>query len=191
MFLLLVYSLNVFSQSDTSFLTRNGLIDVGVGYNYGGIVGVSGIISPMKNNMHLQLFASIGYISLNTNKLGFSIGSKYLLPIKFKYANPFLEATFGTNAIVNINNATYLNRSFNGLSIGTGIDFYIMPTHNLLRCMNNSKFWQRFHSTFAILFPFENRDVNYYREYLNLVYGVKTNKLFPINGSIGFGYRIF
>lgn len=168
-------------------------LDIGlsVGYEGGGITGIKVTVHPIRNNNTVQMFFGYSYLGQNAPNAGYNGGVK-IFPLKLKYshASPFMFASYGTHSYVNITNATYLNKSFEGFSIGAGFNIYSRQKGNLFSFLNNSKFWQRLYASYSIEVPLSNNGLSDYRNYLNTAYGITTKKAWPVNFSIGVNYRL-
>lgn len=171
--------------------TKNSVFDIGisVGYEGGGLIGLKATVQPIHN---IQLFVGYSYLNANTSQTGTAYGLK-IFPFKHtsKNINPYLLGMYGTNAVVNISNATYLNKSFNGFSFGVGCNINESEDKNLFKFMNHSSFWGRFYSSFSLYALLPNSDVDSYRNYLSNTYNITTGKPFPIGASLGINFRLF
>jgi hypothetical protein len=178
------------SYSDTVLFTHVDM-GLGVGYDYGGFLGLKCMIYPRRN---LQLFGSLAYLYSTAKGTGYSFGCKMFLPFRSEkvYAfAPYIFGMYGTNAQVLVSNASYLNSSFNGFSTGIGIDLHPAQLKNGAKFIRNSGFFNRLYVSYSVILPFRASSVNNYREYLKNTYNIVTSNPFPISGSIGLSFKLF
>lgn len=94
---------------------------VGVGLDYGGIVGVTYMYSPIK---YLGTFGSVGYFGVN---VGFQVGvAGYILPKTNKYIfKPFAKIMYGSNRIIKIDGSPQYDKMYFGFTPGIGLEIRI------------------------------------------------------------------
>lgn len=91
---------------------------VGVGIDYGGILGVNALFCPIP---HLGLFAGVGF---QFGGIGWNLGARgYILPKTSKYlARPFLKAMYGVNAATVVLGSSDYRANYTGPTIGIGTE---------------------------------------------------------------------
>jgi hypothetical protein len=94
-------------------------LGIGLGMDYGGILGVKMTFSPVK---YLGIFACAG---LQFEGLGWEFGVKgYIIPKTSKKGfRPYLKGMYGINASIYIMDYDIYNKLYPGLSIGPGMEF--------------------------------------------------------------------
>jgi hypothetical protein len=169
--LIAIFSMQVKSQvKDSSDVKTDKLsLGLGIGFDYGGFGG-NLVLYP---GTHFGLFVGGGY---DLNGLGVNGGIKYRFISSKPNArvNPYLIAMYGYNAAIVVKNATDLNKTFYGPTVGIGLDFRQNPYRN--------GYW-----TFALLVPIRGSKVNDYIDDLKENHGVEfENELMPIGFSVGY-----
>jgi hypothetical protein len=144
----------------------------GLGFDYGGIIGVNFTGYPQKN---IGIFAGGGYAVAG---VGYSVGIK-LRMVSNRRFTPYFTAMYGYNAAVAVTNYPNYDKIFYGPSIGLGFD---IGSHSA----------KKGNFSFAILVPIRSPDVQNYINDLHNMYGVQfNNNLWPIGISIGYRFIIF
>lgn len=108
----------------------------GMGLDFGGF-GTRLTISPAKS---IGLFAGMGY---NLVGFGFNGGARFRFAPD-KKVNPTLLAMYGYNGVIKVINMEQYNKSYNGFTIGGGIQ---------LNSRKNLNYW-----SFELLIPFRSRE---------------------------------
>jgi len=92
---------------------------LGIGLDYGGLLGFQAGIAPVK---HLTFFGAFGYYMI---KMGWNVGIKGLLIPKTTthIFRPFLKVMYGCNSIIVVDGADNYNKVYNGFTAGIGIEF--------------------------------------------------------------------
>ncbi|NOQ27661.1 MAG: hypothetical protein GQ564_20040 [Bacteroidales bacterium] len=141
---------------------------VGLGLDYGGVVGFK-----LKLNLHdnFGIFGGLGWAFLG---YGYNVGAKVNFAPKSKI-NPHLQAMYGYNAGIIIDNDSDLSKIFYGGTVGFGIDF---------KSTKRKSYW-----TLGLLIPIRKEEVNEYMDYLEDEKNVEFQAdLKPILLSIGFTF---
>lgn len=155
-------------DSYTPYIDRLS-IGFGAGLDYGGLIGINFLAYPQKN---IGLFGSAGFAMAG---VGYNAGLKFRATMKNR-VHPFATGMYGYNAVINVANASHLNKIFYGPTIGSGIDLKSKKRDNI--------YW-----TFALLFPLRSSEVDDYIQVLKTRYGaVFNNELLPFAVSFGFRY---
>lgn len=91
---------------------------LGVGLDYGGLVGLQVGYSPLK---YLVLFGSAGYHMI---KFGWQIGAKGLLIGKTsdKVFRPYLKLMYGSNSVIVVEGASEYDNTYLGFTAGVGLE---------------------------------------------------------------------
>jgi len=148
-------------------------IGMGIGQDYGGFGGHA-VVYPARS---IGLFVGFGYDLVG---FGYNVGAKFrLLPSKTaKKVTPYAIFMYGYNAAIKVQDASNLNKAFNGPTAGIGID---------LKPHARSKVYY----SFGISVPFRGSEVDDYIEDLKNNQGVVfENDLLPVTFSIGFKYIV-
>ena len=121
--------INLTAQNQSSILAKNNhyessSIGVGIGLDYGGI-GMNFTTYPIKN---VGLFAGAGY---NLADFAWNIGTKirWVNNYQANYIVPSVSVMYGANAVIEIQDPRYGSStytSFNGVSLGGGIDICLL-----------------------------------------------------------------
>ncbi len=91
-----------------------------------------------------------------------------------KYVQPSMLVLYGTNTLIVVNGATELNKTFNGLTIGLGID--------------KRRFKHGYWSV-AILLPIISSEVENYQRFLEDTHGLEFEEMgFPVKISLGYNF---
>ncbi len=98
---------------------RQADFGIGLGLDYGGLVGVQLGFVPVK---HLSLFGALGYYMTGT---GWQLGMKGLfLPNTSDYPfRPFLKVMYGSNSQIKVEGAPEYNKIYKGFTVGFGAEF--------------------------------------------------------------------
>jgi hypothetical protein len=98
---------------------RQADFGIGLGLDYGGLVGVQLGFMPVK---HLSLFGALGYYLTGT---GWQLGMKGLfLPNTSNQAfRPFLKVMYGSNSQIKVEGAAEYNKIYTGFTVGFGMEF--------------------------------------------------------------------
>lgn len=146
-------------------------IGIGFGLDYGGIGG-NILYYPHKN---LGIFGGLGYAFAD---LGVNAGAKVRLISEKYILSPYLIGMYGYNAVIIIANASRLNKTFYGPTIGVGLDL------DFKSGPRNIGYW-----SLALLVPIRSAEVGDYKNDLKNKYGVVFNKDFaPVTLSIGYRF---
>jgi hypothetical protein len=91
---------------------------IGLGLDYGGILGVQIGVAPIK---HLTFFAAFGYDLI---QVGWQVGIKGLiLPKTTKNTfRPFLKAMYGCNSVIVIDGFSEYDKVYKGFTVGAGLE---------------------------------------------------------------------
>ena len=97
---------------------RWGDAGIGLGLDYGGLVGVKGTFYPIK---YMGIFASVGWeivgVGWNAGILG------RLLPADgTRGARPYLKVMYGANAVTKVSGMSGYDKIFYGFTIGVGLE---------------------------------------------------------------------
>jgi len=94
-------------------------LGIGLGMDYGGILGVKLTFSPVK---YLGVFACAG---LQFDGLGWELGVKgYIIPKTSKKGfRPYFKGMYGINASIYIMDYDIYNKLYQGFSLGPGMEF--------------------------------------------------------------------
>lgn len=134
-------------------------IGFGFGTDYGGLVGVKVVYSPIK---YLSVFASGGYYLIG---LGGEVGvSGYILPrTTQRVFRPYGKLMYGANRVIEIDGASQYNKIYFGFTPGLGVEFRFgkMKKHGMNLDVNypisSTKFKEDYdylkHSTFVDIGP--------------------------------------
>lgn len=146
-------------------------IGFGAGLDYGGLIGINFLAYPQEN---IGLFGGAGFA---LTSIGYNAGLKLRASLK-STVHPYATGMYGYNAVINVTNASRLNKMFYGPTIGGGIDLKSKKRDNL--------YW-----TFAVLFPIRSAEVDDYIHDLKTHYRIEfKNELLPFALSFGFRYAI-
>lgn len=104
-------------------------VGVGLGLDYGGIIGLQLTYIPIK---YLGVIASVGYYGVN---FGWQIGIKgFILPkTNLKKVRPVVKFMYGTNRLIIVDGASQYNESYMGFTPGAGVElrFGAKKSHGL------------------------------------------------------------
>lgn len=171
LFLVATFKLNAQkAKSQTSRIDKS-TFGVGLGLDYGGF----GMNFNTSLHTNISLFGSLGY---SFSEIGYGFGSKLRLMsvVNPSSVTPYGIVMYGKQTIVKIENATRLNKSFHGITLGLGTDFSFKP--------RKKGYW-----SIGLLFPIRKSEVEEYLNYLKNVQGVTfSNDLSPVLFS--FGYKL-
>jgi hypothetical protein len=94
-------------------------LGLGLGLDYGGILGVRMTFMPIK---YLGFFGCLG---LQLSGVGWQVGSRvYLVPkTSRKGFRPNLKAMYGVNASIYVQDADQYNKLYRGFCVGPGMEF--------------------------------------------------------------------
>jgi hypothetical protein len=127
---LMAISAALFAQSDSipvrddqvkkqppSEVTHHGDFGIGLGLDYGGLLGVQIAVVPIK---HLSIFAAGGYYFY---QFGWNVGMKLLFISKTSkhVVRPFLKGMYGCNSIIMTDKDEY-NKVYKGFTVGLGLE---------------------------------------------------------------------
>jgi len=161
--------LNAVQTFETPLGADKVIIGFGFGLDHGGY-GVNILAYPIKN---FGLFAGIGY---NLVGVGFNAGAKIRLisPRPEAMVSPHFVIMGGYNAVIKVTNATELNKTFYGPTIGLGVD---------LKYSTIGKDYM----SFSILLPLRSEEVQDYIDDLTQNHGVIFEReLLPIGISLSY-----
>lgn len=132
-------------------------LGIGLGLDYGGILGVKMTFSPVK---YLGIFACAG---LQFEGLGWEFGAKgYIIPKTSKKGfRPYVKAMYGINASIYVMDYDKYNKLYPGFSIGPGMEFRFgrMKKHGLNVDINFPFRTQEFYDDWEIIKADPNIDV--------------------------------
>jgi hypothetical protein len=100
-------------------MTHTFDIGIGLGMDYGGLLGFQIGIAPIK---HLTFFGSLGYYLIG---VGWNVGLKGLFIAKTtKHGiRPYFKATFGSNSVITAEGTDQYDQIYKGFTIGVGCEF--------------------------------------------------------------------
>jgi hypothetical protein len=127
----LLFSGGLFSQTDSipvrddrsqiipTELTHHFDFGLGLGLDYGGLLGIQVGVAPVK---HLTFFAALGYYMI---ELGWNVGVKGLLISKTTdhTFRPFLKVMYGCNSVIIVDGADQYDQVYHGFTTGLGMEF--------------------------------------------------------------------
>ncbi|MGC3948414.1 MAG: hypothetical protein QM762_28580 [Chryseolinea sp.] len=140
----------------------------GIGMDFGGF-GARLTISPAKS---VGLFAGVGY---NLVGFGFNGGARFRL-VPDKRVNPTLLAMYGYNGVIKVINADQYDKSYNGFTIGGGIQ---------LNSKKSLNYW-----SFELLIPFRSQQFYDDLDTVSSNPGIEMSDPLPIAISIGYHLSI-
>jgi len=91
---------------------------LGIGFNYGGILGVSVLFCPISN---VGLFGSVG---IQFGGIGWQVGMKgFLLPkTRTNVVRPYAIGMYGINAATYVEGTSEYTANFKGPTVGVGLE---------------------------------------------------------------------
>lgn len=137
---------------------------LGLGLDFGGI-GARLTLSPVKS---VGLFAGLGY---NLVGFGFNGGVRFRLAPD-KRVNPTLLAMYGYNGVIKVVDLEQYDESYNGFSMGGGIQ---------LNSKKNQNYW-----SFELLIPFRSQQFHDDFDVVDNDPRVEISKPLPVAFSIGY-----
>lgn len=91
---------------------------IGLGLDYGGVLGIQIGVAPIK---HLTFFAAFGYDLI---QVGWQVGIKGLfLPKTTKHTfRPLLKAMYGCNSVIVVDGFSEYDKVYKGFTVGAGLE---------------------------------------------------------------------
>lgn len=154
------------SADDTNFSASLG---VGLGLDYGGVLGVRLTVLPSK---YAGLFAGGGY---NLNGLSYNVGGIFRL-MPGKSICPFVAGMYGYNAVIVIAGASQFNKTYYGSSIAFGAEFPMNDGKNFLSA--------------GLIIPFRSDEFDNDVNALKRNSAIELNDPSPVLISVGYHVRI-
>ncbi len=139
----------------------------GIGLDYGGIGGRL-TFAPAK---YVALFGAIGY---NFNGAGYN-GGLIIRILPDGKVCPFISAMYGYNAVILIDGWDEANKTYYGVSFGTGIE---------LR-MRSGNYWN-----FEMIIPARSQEFKDDFDALDQNPGIEIQAPFPVQISVGYNFKL-
>jgi len=143
-------------------------LGLGAGLDFGGF-GARITVSPAKS---VGLFAGLGY---NLVGFGFNGGARFRL-IPDKRVNPTFLAMYGYNGVIKVIDKEQYDDSYNGVSIGAGIQ---------LNSKNKPNYW-----SFELLLPFRSQEFHDDLDRVKMDPYVEISDPLPVAISVGYHFAL-
>lgn len=158
------------TQSNETLTLDKISLGIGMGLDYGGIIGGNLTVYPHRN---IGLFGGVGYALTG---MGYNIGTKirFIKENSESVVHPYITGMYGYNAVIKVKDASEFDKIFYGPTLGFGFDFHSSD---------------KGYFSIALLIPIRSSEVNDYIDDLKNKHGVEfKNNLLPI--AISLGYKI-
>lgn len=116
-FILCLTGMTLLCRAQYTEPTNRFDIGLGIGLDYGGFGGRL-TYHPMR---HFTLFGAAGY---NLVGLGYNVGISYVI-LPAKIVTPSLNAMYGYNGAIRVENADQYNGTYYGFSAGAGVQIHL------------------------------------------------------------------